>query len=452
MDDKLILARAMPPPVDVAVDGYFAGKLTRDLKQELRGWASLAVVALALAGVALILALARVPNAERIAPFINQAFFQRGLVAHVSFALVVWYVSVQGAFTVLVTAGAITQPLSFGGRLVGRLALIGATVSFLLLFVPIFTGHDASSPNDYIPVMIDPLYFSGLAVFGLSAALPILRLLWALAGMRHAEPTTFGVAACGVMFLIALACFAIAAIFPPHGFDAEGLAEYATWGGGHILQFVNTGLFLCTLFLLSRVAFGETPLAPAFFKVLILILVAGTAIGPLLYATFPPGDPAQRLAFTALYRYVMPLPTAIVCVSVIMLVLRRWHDLWAGAPEMRGLAAALVLFAYGGVIGYFESSVDTRTPAHYHAVLLAVTLAFMALIFAVFLPLLDRKTAGSEQGLDTLTKKASLVANAAGGGVAAIGGVIFIVLAARMLLAKPERGVTAAGLTGVGAA
>ena len=52
-----------------------------------------------------------------------------------------------------------------------------------------------------------------------------------------------------------------------------------------------------------------------------------------------------------------------------------------------------LLFAAGGVMGFFEGGIDTRTPAHYHAMLIAVTLVFMTLYFALFLPLAGRRTA-----------------------------------------------------------
>ncbi len=483
MDDKVIFARAMPAPVDVAVDGHFAGKLTDDLRLELQGWSAISVAALGLAGLlALVLAVARIPGVEKALPFLNQAFFQRGLVAHVTFAFVVWYVAVQGALTVLVTGRlhAAAGPMSLGGLVSGRLALGGAATSFLLLLIPLVLGRGSASPNNYIPVMTDPIYYAGLGALGLSLALPILRLLAALWRSRRAEPTTFGVACAGVIHLIALVCFALAWLRRPDGFDAEGLNDFLMWGGGHVLQFANTTLFLCALYLLSRVTFGETPLSGRVFKAMVLLLLAGAAAGPLLYLTYQSGDPAQRLMFTDMYRFVLPWPTAVVVLSVVMLLGRRWHDIWDGAPEVRGMAAALVLFAWGGVIGFFESSVDTRTPAHYHAMLIAVTLLFMALTFGVFLPVLDkrierkrlrttmyltlglgtlvqtvglfiagvfgvaRKTAGAAQGLDSVEKKISLILNAGGGGVAVIGGVIFIVLAGKMLLAKPTRDATAA--------
>jgi hypothetical protein len=257
------------------------------------------------------------------------------------------------------------------------------------------------------------------------------------------------------------------------------------WGVGHVLQFANTALLLSVAYLLSRVTLGETPMPPRPFKAMVLLLVVAAAIGPMLYLGYEGGDPSQRHAFTLLYRYGLPLPTAIVCASIAALLVRRRRDVWEGAPEVRGLAAALVLFIYGGIIGFFESSVDTRTPAHYHAELIAVTLVFAIAYFAVFLPLLGRRSArrktrtamylmlgggtviqttalfvagslgvarkvsGAAQGLDSTPKAVSMAFNLGGGAIAVIGGITFIVLAGRMLLAKHQPSVTAGHPTGV---
>jgi hypothetical protein len=54
-----------------------------------------------------------------------------------------------------------------------------------------------------------------------------------------------------------------------------------------------------------------------------------------------------------------------------------------------------------------------------------------------------RKTAGAAQELDTVTKYAFMAVQGVGGIIAVVGGVIFIFMAGKMLLAKPGRGVTA---------
>jgi len=131
------------------------------------------------------------------------------------------------------------------------------------------------------------------------------------------------------------------------------------------------------------------------------------------------------------------------------------------------------VFGAGGFLGLFVDGADTRTPAHYHAVIAAVTLAFMGLFYCLFLPLLDsavrrtkwlyaqiwmfgggqftaalglfwaggygapRKTAGAAQGLEDFGAIAGMALNGIGALVAVIGGVAFIITVGRALLRKP---------------
>jgi len=483
MEEKEVFARSRPPPMDVPVDGNFAGRLTPTLRTELYGWALLPMVALALAGVlALMLALARAPGAEQILPWTGPDFFRRILVVHVVFALVVWIVGVQGAFTVAVTAQAAREDrnaVGTIGAIFGRLGLYGAYVSFILLIAPAVADLGEPSLNNYIPLLRHPVFFAGLIVLGVSVALPVLRLILLLAHQRLPEAGSFGVACAGLIYLLALVCFAGAALTMPENAGAEGDAEYLVWGGGHILQFANTALMLSAFYLLARVSLGETPLKPFWFRTVMLVMVAAAAAGPLSYLTYPGGDPTLRAHFTTLYWFGLPLPAAVILVSVVVLMFKRAKDVREGAPELKGLAAALVLFVFGGVLGFFEGGVDTRTPAHYHAMLIACALVFMALYFGLFFPLLARRTsrrhlrtamylllaggqflhslglyiagtqgmgrkiAGAEQHIDTTAKYISLALQGFGGVIAVIGGIIFIWLAGKLLLARQSAGGTA---------
>ncbi len=482
MDDKELIARSMPPPMDVAVDGNFAGKLTPHLMAELKGWIALPLIALALAGLlALLLAAARAPGAERILPWTGTEAFRRILVVHVTFAFVVWYLGVQGLLAVVATAQAVWErgtdirPLE---AFFGRVAVYGAGLSFVLLLAPALGNLGVPSINNYIPVLLHPLFYAGLGLLAVCVALPIIRLLAILARRRHPDAGVFGVACAGVIFLIALVCIAAAWFTVPQFVGVEGTAEYVMWGGGHILEFSKTALMLCGLYFIMRVAFGETPMTAPWFGAAMLMLVAGAGAGPLLYLTYVGGDPSQRMTFTYLYWFALPLPIIMVTFNVIGLLIKRRRDIWEGAPEIKGVIAALVLFAAGGLMGFFEGSVDTRTPAHYHAMLIAVTLVFMTLYFGLFLPLAGkrtqrrklrtamyvllglgqllhsvglyvagmsgvvRKAAGSDQDLDNVTKIAAMATEGAGGLIAVVGGIIFIVLAARLLLASGPAGVT----------
>ncbi len=476
MDEKEVLARTMPPPVDTAVDGNFAGKITPQFMHELRGWVSLPLAALALAGLlALLLAASRVPGAEKVLTWTGDSFFQKGLVAHVTFAFVIWYMGVHGALTVLMTAqmqGGRAAP-GFLSIAIGRLGVFGAWLSLFLLLGPVLADLGEPSLNNYIPVLDHPVYYAGLALLAGCVALPVLRLLALMARERNPDAAVFSVAAAGLIYVLALVCIAAAGLTMPENVGRQGANEYLMWGGGHVLQFANTALMLCSFYLIARAALGETPLSGSWLKTMMLVLVAGAAAGPLLYLTHEAGGATQRDLFTRLYWYALPVPTAMVLGSVGLLLFRRWKDAMKGAPEIKAIAAALFLFAYGGVLGFFEGSIDTRTPSHYHAMLIAVTLAFMALYFALFLPLLGlrtqrkklrtamylllgggqflhstglylaglegvlRKTPGAAQGLDSPWKIASMSLMGLGGLIAVAGGIIFIFLAGKMLIGKP---------------
>lgn len=462
--------------LDVAVDGQFAGALTPVLARELFGWVTLPLLALALAGLlALLIALMRVPGVEEILAIGGQTFFERALVGHVTFAFVVWYLGVQGALTVLITAKDLRQSgleLAGWGMFVGRLGVYAAGFSLILMLIPALIDLGPPLANNYVPVLHHPLFYAGLAFLAFGLACPVVRLLVLIRAHCTVEPVTLGVAAAGVIFLIAMLCIVIAWMVRPELADLEAVSDFVIWGGGHVLQFANTVLLLCAFYLITRIALGETPVSARLFKAAMFILVAGTAAGPLLYLTHAAGDPAQRELFTNLYWFALPLPTALVLLGTFALLVRRFADVRAGAPEIVGVLVSLLLFSYGGVLGFFEGSVDTRTPGHYHAELIAVTLAFMALYFALFLPVLERrterrrsrtlmyvllglgqflhssalflagtfgvarKTVGADQGLDSTEKLISMSMMGLGGVIAVAGGVMFVVLAGRLLFTK----------------
>ena len=146
-----------------------------------------------------------------------------------------------------------------------------------------------------------------------------------------------------------------------------------------------------------------------------------------------------------------------------------WRD-----PAFLCLVLSVVVFGIGGVLGMFIDGTDTRTPAHYHGVIAGVTLSFMGLFFAFFLPLLGRapqavrsirfliwafaggqtfasiglflaggygaprKVAGEAQGLEELGAIVGMTMNGIGALVAVLGGVLFIWVGARALFSQAK--------------
>ena len=135
----------------------------------------------------------------------------------------------------------------------------------------------------------------------------------------------------------------------------------------------------------------------------------------------------------------------------------------AQRPLRAALLASMLLFAAGGVIGLTIGGANVKIPAHYHGCIVGVTLALMGLVFhllprlgyaapegrlAVAQPWLygagqmlhiaglvwsggygvQRKVAGAEQVLRSTGEVAGMALMGAGGLLAIVGGLLFVVV------------------------
>ncbi|MBC7952739.1 MAG: hypothetical protein H7Z12_13095 [Rhodospirillaceae bacterium] len=421
--------------------------LDRPARTELRGWLLLALGALAVAGaLALLLALSRAPGAQNWLPW-GPDFFHKGLVTHVVFSFQIWLLAMLGALTVLAAPT--------GTRAAGFIGLGLAVAGSALLLVPTLSGSGEASLNNYVPVLVHPLYYLGLALLGAGVGLAALRTLL----QRGAGVAGFAIQCMAVALLSALLCFVLAAIAIPAGTDIDHLNERLFWGGGHVLQVVNTMMLMLGWQVLAQRALGQGALptltAKAAFAALTLFAVAA----PLVYVRLDVLGLAHRQAFTQMLWYGLPLPPLVMGAGLAWRLLRHGMD-WR-SPGVLALVLSLAVFALGGAAGFALGVADTRTPSHYHAVIGGVNLALMGLIHVVLLPLLRRgtggwvraqfhlygfgqllhalgfylaglagvarKTAGAEQGLDSAFKLVSMGVVGLGGAIAVLGGVIFVV-------------------------
>lgn len=428
-------------------------------RAELRGWVLLGVGALAAAGaLALLLAASRTPGAQDWLPW-GPDFFHKGLVAHVVFSFQVWLLAMLGV------AGVLTAPARRGG--LGALGLGLAGLGCVLLLVPTLAGWGEASLNNYVPVLVHPLFYGGLVLVaggvGL-AMLPSLRV-----GVAS-PPAAFGTAMAACALLSALACFALAVVLLPAGTDGDLANERVFWGGGHVLQFVNTLLLMVGWQVMAERAFGRSPLPPLLGRAVFAAVAVVAWLGPVAMLRFDLLGLAHRQAFTQLLWAGLPLPPLVMGIGVAWLLVRYSPD-WR-SPAVLGLALSLAVFALGGAAGFALGVGDTRTPSHYHAMIGGVNLALMGVAHAVVLPALGRavapgrwlraqfhlygsgqllhalgfylaglagvarKTAGAEQGLDSAFKLVSMGAVGVGGAVAVLGGVVFVAQVLAALLRR----------------
>lgn len=424
-------------------------------RAELRLWLLLAIGALAVAGaLALLLALSRTPGIQDWLPW-GTDFFHKGLVTHVVFSVEVWFLAMLGAMATMV-------------RPAGKAGLALAASGSVLLLIPTLAGWGEASLNNYVPVLDHPLYYAGLALLGggvAMAAAPSLRLL-----RFSSRSLEFGIATGALALVSALLCFGLAWALIPAGTDRPFFNERLFWGGGHVLQFVNTILMMAAWQALAVSAFGRPALPPALARATFASLGVFVLAAPLLYRLDVMGL-AHRQAFTQLLWYGLALPPLVMGLGVAWLL----ATIRTSSVSRLALVLSLAVFGLGGMAGFFLGAGDTRTPSHYHAVIGGVNLALMGLIHVHLLPALGRgavsqrlvrsqfwlyglgqllhaagfylagmagiarKTAGAEQGLDSALKLVSMGIVGLGGAIAVLGGVLFVIQVLRLLLKREVR-------------
>ncbi len=347
---------------------------TRALAGELRGWAWIAVGALAVAGVfALLLALSRVPGMDK-APLWPIDFFYKGLVIHVIFSLVIWLV---GVFAFL-TTGATREAAGEAPRArpLGRIGQAIVLLAFPCLFAPAFL--DATQPElaNYVPLLRHPAYELGLVLLALGALAPVVRLFLNLPGQRSLSALTLAMAVGGFVYVLALVSFVAAGALLDERGALGSERELLFWGGGHLLQFVYAIVLLTNWRLLASRGLGEAAVPDRAFRAAIGFMGLLAIPGPLFYAVFAPFSEAQHAAFRFL-QFGVAVPTLLFAVALLQSARAArvgagwpWRD-----PAFFTLAASLALFALGGVMGFLITGSDTRTPAHYHAVVTAVSVS-----------------------------------------------------------------------------
>ncbi|MBF0304438.1 MAG: cbb3-type cytochrome c oxidase subunit I, partial [Alphaproteobacteria bacterium] len=351
-----------------------------------------------------------------------------------------------------------------------RAGLWLAVAGSALLLVPTLGNQGEASLNNYVPVLDHPLYYVGLGM----AALGVALALWRPGVFAIDDPGAFGLACAGLGFLAACLCFVIAALSIPAGTDRAHYIERLFWGGGHVLQFVNTAMLMIAWHRLGVAAFGRAPLPPNVTRAVFALLAIAALAAPLIYARHDVLGLAHRHAFTDLLWYALPLPPLIAGLGVARLFLTGPRPDWK-SPATLALGLSLAVFFLGGVSGFFLGVADTRTPSHYHAAIGGVNLAMMGLFHVVFLPLLGRrpkpgrvltlqyhlygwgqllhalgfflagatgvprKSTGAEQGLDSVWKIVSMGVVGLGGAIAVLGGVLFVWSALTLLLKREAR-------------
>ena len=437
------------------------------------GWLLLGVTALVASGVfSVLLVLSRTPGLKEL--FSVADFFRVALVVHVDLSVLVWFVAFAGVFWSL--AGS-RQWLP-----AGRAALVLCALGTLGMVVAPFV--DAAPPvmANYVPVLDGPLFLASLLVFAAGAAMMVLRALFTtqLAGPRldGAAALRLGLFGAAVSAAVALFAFLWSWLALPAGLDSRAYYELLFWGGGHVLQFTWTLLMLVAWLWLADAIGARLPLSPRVVLVLFALALLLVFLTPVVYLVYDVTSVEHRRLLTWMMRVggglsILPLGLALV------LALARLRAVHSRARPLRAaLVMSVLLFAAGGFIGFAINGANVKIPAHYHGCIVGITLALMGVAYEL-LPRLgfrapsgrlatwqpyvygtgqllhiiglvwsggygvQRKVGGADQVLNGVEQMAAMGLMGLGGLIAVVGGVLFLVVTGRCMLAGRRAGVRA---------
>lgn len=336
-------------------------------------WFALAIAALGVAAIfSLVLVVGRTPFFLTLVAG-DTEFARRSLVVHVNLSLGVWFFcNLAGLFCLLPGARKF-RPAPAAAAL--------ATLGVIVFSVPMFFRSATPILSDYVPVLHHPLFFIGLILFAAGIALNFFdaRLLsTAPVPGDIPEPAQQGVRLAVLTFFLALLTMAGAYFTRPEGADAAAYFQHLFWGGGHVFQAVNTlGMLVAWLILLRHLtgkAGVSTGVAGAFFGLIVLCHVGAP------WVAFRHLSP---LWFTRMMEFgLFPAVLAFLGFGLITLWRQR-RELNTRTPAFVGFVSSALMALIGFVLGGMITVSNTLIPAHYHANIGAVTVAYMAMMLAL---------------------------------------------------------------------
>ncbi len=440
----------------------------RQSRRLAAGWLILSIASLVAAGLfSIVLVLSRTPYVQNIFPWVD--FFHSALVVHVDLSILIWFLCFGGVLW------SINSLPRWSG--LGWLSLFLSASGGLIIAISPFLGAGRPLMNNYVPVLQDPMFFAGLAVFAVGILLMLARSLVAhtpLGGLMDiASGLRFGIYASSMTACIGAVAIVWSYLTIPDTIQGTVYYEVLFWGGGHILQFVYLILMLVAWLWLAYVSGIPFRMSPLIVILLFGLLLAVVLLTPVIYLSFDTGSFGHRQSFTLLMKYGMGLPPLLIGMVLLKGILQR-----KATENMRHIRAALttsmVLFGSGGVIGFLINDINVTIPSHYHGAIVGVTLSFMGLTYYLLPHLgfrnptprltiiqpyiygigqllhilglawaggygVQRKVAGSAQGLDSFKKMLSMGIMGIGGFIAVIGGFLFLVVVIHALWPTREQ-------------
>lgn len=377
-------------------------------------WFILSVVALAFSGIYSFLPI--VLRAPFLAEFFQlKDFFKTSLIVHVNLAVLVWFLS-SSAMLMNLVIKEVFAPISFT-------SFITAMIGSVFMIASPFVGTSEPILNNYIPILHNLCFILGVSLFLSGIFLQVIITILSYDRIKN-NLINFSIYISALTFLVGVIAFIKSAlglkvIATNRFIDLIEYYELLFWGAGHILQFNYIQLIVIVwLVATAKLCPKFSPSAKSFFTLqwLNFVLIITSLI---IYWLQPLDSPELIDFFTLHMKYVGGILVTIIAAWCSYYLLINYRKTFA-ALEFTAFCTSLFLILSGGVIGYLISEINVTIPAHYHGVIIGITVGLMGL-FYILLPKLgfssvNNRVASLQMFLYTTGQFIHIVALAISGG------------------------------------
>ena len=330
-------------------------------------WFYLAILSLGIGGgFAFLVAMSRTPFGYKYFP---PDYMHHALAGHVVLAILLWLLS----FTVVL------WDIYLGDGIGGRFKNISHKISFLgpiLVTISVLTGNGKAVTNNYVPTIIDPIFFIGLALF--FTGFSINAVTYLKKGIKYLFSKDILLNTVLIsLFISIVMIFSLVSSILLNREHAEPFIFYERlfWTPGHIQQILNGSLLIIVWYTLLRIHVGEFRTWGFLRYANALLFLSAVFISAIQFFN-DPVDKTSVVAAEITYAFGLGLPVFLHIANIIR-NLKRGNF---GVAYI-ALILSMVIYTFGIAIAYGGFANDLRVPAHYHGAVTSLTLALMGLSY-----------------------------------------------------------------------
>lgn len=341
-------------------------------------WLILAILAIGGAGFfSIILVLLRIPQLHKL--ILYDDFFKTSLIVHVNLSVIIWFFTIQAAFTVNYMQNSFVLYLN-------KIYYVKLFAIILIIISPFLT---TSTPhlNNYVPILNNVFFITGFSLyFGGYILLHLLFFISTKYSFQIFNDYNFAFAFSSSLISMS-AIFAVYLSYKQliifNEFWLSNLQlfyEYLFWAGGHLIQFMflTLGQFAWIYFLhKSFTRSNHLKMLGIFIFYLNAFLVI---IMPYFFLYYPVNSGDYILFYTQHMKYFGGASSFILLCGIVF---NSYRYKLSSNFTIHFLIISFIIFIVGGVLGFKINYSNTEVPAHYHGVIVSITIALMGIIYII---------------------------------------------------------------------